>query len=304
MNEIEIVLSFKNFLESERSYSKHTVINYLSDIEEYRNFLKTNELGSIDKIKPNITRYYLSYLNKKGYKSRTVARKMSSLRSMYKFMMNEELIEANVFSEISSPKLDKTLPKHLYNQELDNLFDSIDVKDEIGKRNYALLELLYGTGIRVSELCSIRLQDVDFFNNSIIVMGKGSKERYVPFHSNVKSALTDYIEFSRYEILKKSKDKHTDILFLNFKGGPLTTRGVRVILNSINERAANNLKISPHMLRHSFATHLLDNGADLRSVQELLGHVNLSTTQIYTHVSKERLKKEYTKYHPRAVRKE
>lgn len=303
MDDVEIILKFKEYLETERSYSKYTVLNYLNDIEEYRNFLKTNELGKMDKIKANITRYYLSFLNKK-YKPRSVARKMSSLRSLYKYMFQEGVIDANVFSEVSSPKLDKTLPKLVYYQELDNLFDSIDVKDAIGKRDYALLELLYGTGIRVSEFCSIRIQDIDFYNNSIIVMGKGAKERYLPIHENIKSALLDYLEFSRNDLLKKVKDDPTDILFLNYKGGPLTPRGVRVILNNINERAANNLKISPHMLRHSFATHLLDNGADLRSVQELLGHVNLSTTQIYTHVSKERLKEEYNKFHPRAKRKD
>jgi integrase/recombinase XerC len=304
MTEIDIVLAFKNYLETERSFSKFTVISYLNDIDEYRYFLKTNELGEMDKIQQNISRYFLSYLNNKGYKPRSIARKLSSLRTFYRFMMNEKIIQTNIFSEINSPKLDKSLPKLVYYQELDNLFESIDVKDEIGKRDYALLELLYGTGIRVSEFCNLRIQDIDFYNDSIIVMGKGAKERYLPIHEHVKSALLDYLEFSRNEILKRAKGEITDKLFLNYKGGPLTPRGVRVILNNINERAANNLKISPHMLRHSFATHLLDNGADLRSVQELLGHVNLSTTQIYTHVSKEKLKEEYEKFHPRAKRKE
>jgi integrase/recombinase XerC len=304
MNDIEIVLAFKNYLEVERSYSQYTVLNYLNDIEEYRNFLKTNSLGTLISIKPNVTRYYLFHLNKKGYRPRSIARKMSSLRSLYKFMLNEKMIEVNVFSQVSSPKLDKTLPKVLYDQELDNLFASIDVGTDTGKRDYALLELLYGTGIRVSELCGLRIQDIDFFNSNIIVLGKGNKERYLPIYDSIKSALQDYLAFARNELLKRSTKGTTDVLFLNYRGGSLTPRGVRIILNNINERTANSMKISPHMLRHSFATHLLDNGADLRSVQELLGHVNLSTTQIYTHVSKEKIKTEYMKYHPRAEKKD
>jgi integrase/recombinase XerC len=304
MEELEIAVSFQKYLENERAYSRYTVENYMNDIREYRDFLKTNDLGPVTAIKPNVTRYYLSHLNQKGYKPRSISRKMSSLRSFYKYMLKEHFIEANPFSEISSPKLDKMLPKLLYSEEIDQLFDSIDVKEAVGKRDYALLELLYGTGIRVSEFCSLKISDIDFYNNSIIVMGKGSKERYLPIHESIRSALLDYLEFARNDLLKNAKEEPTDILFLNYRGGALTPRGVRVILNAINEKAANNMHISPHMLRHSFATHLLDNGADLRSVQELLGHVNLSTTQIYTHVTTERLKDEYQKFHPRAKRKE
>lgn len=300
MKAIEIVLRFKEYLETERSYSKYTVLNYLKDIEDFRNFLKTNGFGDLLEAKPNHVRYFISFLHGKGYNERTIARKMSSLRSLGRFMVREGIADLNVFADISSPKIKKTLPKFLYYQELDNLFEAIDVGTVVGKRDYAILELLYGTGMRVGELCSLRIQDLDFYNSSILVMGKGSKERYLPIHDHVKSALLDYLEFSRDELLKKNKKGPTDILFLNFKGGPLTERGVRVVLNSINLKAANALKISPHMLRHSFATHLLDGGADLRSVQELLGHENLSTTQIYTHVSKEQLREEYMKYHPRA----
>lgn len=303
MNDISIVLNYKKFLEDEKSYSKHTVTNYLNDIEEFRDFLKTNNLGSILDIQQTVTRYYLSYLNKK-YAPRSVARKLSSLRSFYNYLVNEKIVQVNIFAEINSPKIDKTLPRLVYYEELDNLFNSIDVKDAIGKRDYALLELLYGTGIRVSEFCNLRIQDIDFYNNNIIVMGKGGKERYVPIHDNIKSSLLDYLEFGRNELLKRNKGEIVDNLFLNFKGGPLRVRGVRVILNNLCERASNNLDISPHMLRHSFATHLLDHGADLRSVQELLGHANLSTTQIYTHVSKEKLKEEYDKFHPRAKKEE
>lgn len=303
MDDIQMVISYTNYLQNERSYSAYTVQSYLSDIQEFRDFLSTNDLGPVAKIKPNTTRYFLSHLNSKGYRPRSVARKMSSLRNFYKFLMKEGIVDSNAFSETSAPKLDKILPKQIYFQELEQLFDSIDTRTAVGKRNYALLELLYGTGIRVSEFCSLKVSDLDFHNSSLIVMGKGSKERYLPMHDNVKSTLIDYLQNGRNELLKRAKDQPTEILFVNFHGGPLTPRGVRVILNDLTLRAADNLKISPHMLRHSFATHLLDNGADLRSVQELLGHVNLSTTQIYTHVSKEKLREEYQKYFPRQSKK-
>jgi integrase/recombinase XerC len=295
---------FREYLVNEKNYSDYTVLNYINDINEFDDYLKVNSLGGLLKVRSNVSRYYLSYLNQKGYKPRSVARKMSSLRSFYRFLLQEHLVETNVFSEIASPKLDKTLPRFLYFEELDQLFESINTNTIVGKRDYALLEILYGTGMRVGEFCNLKVEDIDFFNDNLIVMGKGSKERYLPIYDRIKNALIDYLEYSRNILLAKVKDPHCPYLFLNFKGGPLTTRGVRVILNNINDRAAEHIKISPHMLRHSFATHLLDNGADLRSVQELLGHVNLSTTQIYTHVSKEALKTAYMEHFPRAKRRD
>jgi integrase/recombinase XerC len=304
MDELEIIGSFKHYLEVERSYSKHTVDNYLYDIKEFRNFLKTNIQKTVDNIDVSIARQYLSFLNTSSYVSKSVARKMSSLRSFYRFMVSERVVSNNPFSDVSSPKLDKILPKHIYYQEIDNLFDSIDQSTNIGKRDYALLELLYGTGIRVSELCSIKVDDIDYSSNSVIIMGKGSKERYLPIHEGIKAAIRDYLEFSRSELLKSNKNETSDNLFLNYRGHALTPRGVRVILDNINNMTANNLHISPHMFRHSFATHLLDNGADLRSVQELLGHANLSSTQIYTHVSRQKIQEEYNKFHPRAKKED
>lgn len=304
MTENEAVLKYEEYLETERNYSFYTVSNYIKDIEEFRSFLSSNELGSLFKIKQNVTRYYLFHLSKENYKSRSIARKMSSLRGFYRFLLAEGLVDNNVFQEVTSPKIDKSLPKQIYYNEIDEIFNSIDVSTTIGIRNYALVELLYGTGIRVSELCSMKVSDIDFYNNQISVMGKGSKMRNVPIYDSVKSSLKDYIEYARSELLVKTKETPTNILFLNHRGGPLTPRGVRVILNDITDKASETLKITPHMFRHSFATHLLDNGADLRSVQELLGHVNLSTTQIYTHVSKEKLREEYMKFHPRAKKEE
>ena len=303
IDEYEALDRFSEYLAVERSYSKYTVLNYINDINEFMTFLKESDLGNIFKIKQNVTRYYVFHLSKKNYKPSSISRKLSSLRGFYRFMLQEGLVDNNVFLEVSSPKLDKALPKQIYYNEIDEIFNAIDTKTTLGIRDYAIVEVLYGTGIRVSELCSMKISSIDFYNNSITVMGKGSKMRNIPIYDSIKGALRDYIEFSRSELVSKNKDEQTNLLFVNYKGGPLTTRGVRVILDNITLKASETLKVTPHMFRHSFATHLLDNGADLRSVQELLGHVNLSTTQIYTHVSKEKLKEEYLKYHPLAHRK-
>lgn len=297
-----MINKYKSYLENEKNYSKYTILNYINDINEFSNYLTLNKLGSFQTANPNVARYYIAYLNQKGFKSRSIARKLCSLRSYYRFLLREGLSKVNVFEETIAPKQDHHLPKFLYSEEIDALFESINTNDIIGKRDYALLELLYGTGMRVSEFCNLKLGDLDFYNNNLIVMGKGSKERYLPISSNIKNTLIDYIDYSRNHLLARSKSGNIDDLFLNYKGGPLTPRGVRVILNNLTEKTAEHIKISPHMLRHSFATHLLDNGADLRSVQELLGHVNLSTTQIYTHVSKEKLKSAYMDFFPRAKR--
>lgn len=293
---------FYDYLKNEKNYSDYTITSYMNDINEFNNFVIVEGYKSLVDLTPNISRQYLTYLNTKRFSKRSVARKMSSLRSFYRYLERNGKVDVNYFQNTSSPKIDKSLPRFLYLEEVEELFDSINTSSAIGKRDYALLELMYGTGIRVSEFCSIKLTDVDFYNNEIIVMGKGKKERYVPISDSIKEALLDYINYGRNEFLARNKEGFNEYLFLNFKGTALGTRGVRVILDNITNKAADKLKVSPHMLRHSFATHLLDNGADLRSVQELLGHENLQTTQIYTHVSKERLKKDYMEHFPRAKR--
>lgn len=302
MREIDYVLEFQNYIQSERSYSSYTVLNYVNDINEFRSWLKTNDYEDMIQITSRVARYYMDSLLA-HFKKKSIARKMSSLRSFYKYLLSQGYIESNPFADITSPRIEKTLPKMVYLDEMEELFASIDTSTPLGLRNYAILDLLYGTGIRVSELCSLKLYDVDFYRQTIKVLGKGAKVRYVPLHDQLKGTLSDYIDIARPDFLKRNKNEQTDNLFVNFKGGPLTTRGVRVILNEITDNAAATLKIHPHMIRHSFATHLLDNGADLRSVQQLLGHVNLSTTQIYTHVSKERIREDYMKVHPKATRK-
>ena len=299
MTDIEIKDAYKDYLEVERGYSEYTLLNYINDIDEFMMYLAKNKFKGVCNCTVNIARFYLMYLNDKKYKPTSIARKLSSLRGFYRFMVSEGYVKMNIFNEVNSPKKGKLLPKQLYVDEIEAMFDSIDCKTVIGMRNYCLLEMLYDTGMRVSEICNLELTDVDFSMHIIKVFGKGKKERIVPMIEPLESAIRDYLAFSRSILITKTQIR-TNHFFLNHRGGALTPRGVRVILDDITSNTSDKIKIHPHMIRHSFATHLLNGGADLRSVQSLLGHVNLSTTQIYTHISKEQLNSEYQKFHPHA----
>ena len=200
---------------------------------------------------------------------------------------------------IKAPKGGQVLPKFLYEEEMVALFEGIDQSTTLGCRNYALLEILYATGIRVSECCGLTLEQFDFETGMLLVHGKGKKDRYIPLGSFAVESIRVYLNQARLQLLKKSNIE-TDIVFLNHHGFPLTERGVRDILRRITQQTATHIKVAPHMIRHTFATHLLNHGANLRAVQELLGHEHLSSTQIYTHVSKEHLKQAYVMAHPRA----
>ena len=308
--DFKILETFIAYIETEKYYSNYTLENYRRDIVEFKKYLRQENFGSLMKFSNNAERHYLAYLNQhvdsdgKRYKTRTVARKMSSLRSFYKFCVRDGLVDQNKFLDINSPKLEKVLPKFLYEEEIQAMFDSIDTSTALGQRDYCLLEFMYGTGVRVSELVSISINDIDFLNHQVIVTGKGNKERYLPLHQMIIDELNEYLFGGRISLASVNKDTPSDKVFLNKNGKELTPRGVRDILERIVKNASQNVKISPHMLRHTFATHLLDNGADLITVQELLGHENLSTTQIYTHVSKEQLKREYLEKFPRSKIKE
>ncbi len=293
---------YHNYLLVEKNYSPYTISSYLKDIDEFQKFLENEKYGNILVIKSeNIARYYISHLVGSNYSRKSVARKISSLRAFYKYLVIENIIDRSYFENVETPKIEKQLPKFLYQNEIELMFHSIDKTKATGIRDYAILELLYGSGLRVSELCTITEKNLDFSNEMIKVFGKGHKERYIPMNERTIAILKEYLHLARPELIRKVENNAPEVLFVNHHGGPLTTRGVRVILDNIIDHTADVGHVYPHMIRHTFATHLLDGGADLRSVQAMLGHENLSTTQIYTHVSKEQIKETYMLNHPRQV---
>ena len=289
---------FLEYLQMERNYSKYTIEHYQHDISDFFVFMAEQAVNQVEMVQYHDARLYLTRLYEKELARKTVAKKISALRSFYKFLLREKFVESNPFLLLTIPKLEKRLPQFFYENELTLLFDSCETNTPLGQRNKAILELLYGTGIRVSECCQISLKDLDFYLLTILIHGKGNKERYVPFGSQAKAALDLYINDGRKKLIADKQSIET--LFVNNRGGPLTTRGTRKILNRMIEKSALDSSIHPHKLRHSFATHLLNNGADLRSVQELLGHAYLSSTQVYTHVTNDHLRKTYMAHHPRA----
>jgi integrase/recombinase XerC len=290
--------SFIEYIQIEKNYSEYTIQYYQEDIEHLFLFMNEQHLLSLKDVEYFDARLYLTQLFEKEYSRATLARKISSLRSFYKFLMREQIVDDNPFALLSQPKKHLRVPKFFYEEEMEKLFEVCSGNSEIDQRNKALLEILYATGIRVSECANITLKDIDLDFDTILVKGKGRKERIVIFGSFANEALKTYINESRQRLMSKT---HTHpYLFVNYRGAPLTVRGIRHILNTMIEKAALTGKMHPHMLRHTFATHLLNNGADLRTVQELLGHANLSSTQVYTHVTKEHLRKTYLSHHPRA----
>lgn len=292
-----VISLFKDYLKSEKGYSEHTVSSYIDDIYTLVHFLDNEQFGDLLTVSQRIARFYIATLHE-NYSPTSIARKISSLRSLYNFLIKDGLIKDNPFSEVELPKKEKKLPKFIYPDEISSILDTIELDKPADKRNKLILEFLYGTGVRVSELSNIKLTDIDYSQNLVLIHGKGSKDRYVPIHDNLLREIQEYIITTRNQFIKNNVDNKS--LFLNYRGTTLTPRGVRLIINNVLEKSGETLKISPHTLRHSFATHLLNAGADLRSVQELLGHEHLSSTQIYTKVTKEKLKEQYMNAHPRA----
>lgn len=282
---------FIRYLEIEKDYSKHTVLNYRLDLEDFSKFLGALAVENVDYL---TLRKYLAVLKEKNMLPRTLGRHLSALRSFFKFLTRENYIKANPISSLSSPKLDKHLPQFLTEEEVAKLIGSVvpkDEKDELKFRDRALLETFYSTGMRISEVVGLNIDDIDFISCVVKVRGKGKKERLVPIGDHAVRAIRQYLD---------KRKKESNALFLNKNGLKITDRGVRGIVDKYLHMASIREGVSPHTLRHSFATHLLNRGADLRSVQELLGHANLSTTQIYTHLTTDRLKSVYDKAHPRA----
>lgn len=306
MTEEEAINKYLDYLLSVKNYSENTIKSYKEDILEFSTFVhkekRAKDILTIRNVR--VCNDFKSYLRHKDDKVSSIDRKLSSLRSFYKYLVREEIVTDNYFDQVESLKKEKRLPKIVKEVELKYLFESIDTKDVLGFRNYLILECLYGLGLRVSELTNMKISDISFSDNTIkINSAKGSKDRIAYMFDDLAIDMKDYLKNKRIILLKKSNDIDNRYVFLNKNGTTLTPRGVRVILDNIISNAGETYHLTPHMLRHSFATSMLDHGADLRSVQELLGHENLSTTQIYTHVSIEKLKSEYKMAHPRAIKK-
>ena len=292
-----VLNEYISYIRLEKNYSARTISEYENDIKEFYVFLSQEGLADLSSVEYSEARLYVTKLYDKGLSRMTISRKISSIRSLYKFCNARFGINDNAFRLLYHPKKEQRLPAFFYEEELAALFSVGDGCSPKSLRNQALLELLYATGIRVSELVAISLRDIDNGLGIVKVMGKGSKERYVPFGSFAMEALESYLAVGRPSLMK---DKNHQNVFVNLRGDPITARGVRHVLNGMMEEAAIHRKIHPHMLRHSFATHMLSNGADMRTVQELLGHSQLSSTQVYTHITKEHLRKTYMNTHPRA----
>ena len=282
---------FLNYLRTERHYSPLTISNYRRDLRFLTDFMKNKSLDRLT------AREYLLRLEKNKYARRSIARKLSATRSFFRFLLREKKVKSNPFQNLLTPKLPKKLPNFLYPDEMKALLGAPDPGSPRGSRDRAILEVLYGTGIRVTEITRLNQNDLDLSEGEIRVFGKGDKERIVLFGSLAKQALNHYLEKARRPLLGERKNP---ALFVGRRGTRMSPRHIERMISRYAKQAVIAKKVTPHTLRHSFASHLLEGGADLRMVQELLGHVSLSTTQVYTHITKERLKQVYDLAHPRA----
>lgn len=306
---VKLIDQFLEHLRYERNVSEHTLRNYSSDLEQFLNYLapanpKTGikrNLPDIKQIDHITIREWLSTLHSAQKSKSSIARKLAALRTFFQFLVREGIVETNPAKLIATPRLEKKLPQHLSVEEAIRFIETPDLETDLGKRDRAILELMYATGVRVAELTKLNVADVDMRNKLIRVTGKRRKERIVPFGDPALEALQSYLEI-RPGVLAQAPISMRDesVLFLNYQGTRITTRSVGRMVEKYIRICAGVHNISPHALRHSFATHLLDSGADLRDIQELLGHARLSTTQIYTHVSMEKLIEVYDKAHPKA----
>jgi len=286
---------FIKYLEKEKRYPSTTLNSYKRDLNNYYSYLTLKKIN-YKLINKDEIREYLKYLDNLKYSKSTISRMLSSLRHFYSYLEINNIVNNNNFKLIRNPKKEKKLPNFLQIDELNKIFDSLDTSTPLGIRNRLIIELLYATGVRVSELTEIKLNNIDISNKEIRIIGKGSKERIVFFGEYAEKYLKLYLNNSRNKLLK---NKTSEYLFINNTGTKLTSRGVELIVNKIVEDISLKHHISPHTLRHTFATDMLNNGADLKSVQELLGHSSLSTTQIYTHITSERLRSVYLESFPR-----
>lgn len=293
------VQDFIHYLVVERGLTNNTIVSYERDLKSYITFLKEKEsIGNVQEIGRVHILKFLKHLKDSGKSSKTIARHIASIRSFHQFLLRERVANEDPSVHIETPQVERTLPKVLSLEEVEKLIETPKLTSPIGYRDKAMLELLYATGIRVSEMIELNLTDVHLMMGFIRCFGKGRKERIVPIGEQATKALEQYIQKARPKLYKQKND--TDALFLNHHGKRISRQGFWKNLKKIAQEAGIQKELTPHTLRHSFATHLLENGADLRAVQEMLGHADISTTQIYTHVTKTRLKEVYKQFHPRA----
>lgn len=297
---IKELQEYCDYLQYQKNYSEYTIENYCSDIIQYLDYLASEGIN-FKKIEYSDLRFYLMYLKEeKNENNSSIDRKLSALRGFYRFLATEKITDNNAFSLVTGLKKEKKLPRYFEYNELEELFKVPDLRTALGQRDRLILEMLYATGLRVGELVSVKVSDIDLGSRVILVVGKGNKERRVTYGDYCHDALKLYLSDG---YLKLNKNV-SDYLFLNNNGEVITERGIRYILDRVIKKTSLNKSISPHVLRHSFATHLLNEGCDLLTVQKLLGHESISATQIYTHVTTERLKEVYYNSFPRAIKKD
>ena len=285
-------------LKYQKNYSTLTIESYERAIIQFIEYLDVEGIQDFNDVKYSFLRGYLAQLHNQGLEAKTINHKMSTLRGFYRFMQREEYVDDNPFMLVDSLKTPQKNPDFLYIDEMQELLDSIKIDTPLERRNKTMLELMYASGLRVSEVVNLTLQQIDFQRQLLLIHGKGRKDRYVPFHNYAAEWLKDYIQEDRPELMAVTHQLH-NFVFVNKNGGQMTNRGVEDVVNRVTFLYDATKKIHPHTFRHSFATHLLEQGVDIRIVQELLGHANLSTTQVYTHVTNQHLKEVYDHAHPR-----
>lgn len=293
----DVVDEYLRFIQIEKGLSENTIAAYRRDLNHYLNYLAAQKISNLDFIDRQIVQQWFGVLHDEGRSTKSIARFTSTIRSFHLFALREKYAAKDPTVLIETPKYERKLPDVLSIDEIDLLLTTPETSKNNGYRDRTMLELLYATGIRVSELINIEVEDVNLLMGFVKVFGKGNKERIIPLGETVIELLKTYIENVRPQLLKKQV---THTLFLNMQGKPLTRQGIWKIIKQTGAKAGIQKRLTPHTLRHSFATHLLENGADLRAVQEMLGHSDISTTQLYTHVSKTQIRKMYQQYHPRA----
>jgi len=297
----ELLDKFIRHLEVERGLSPYTVRNYSTDVRHFLGFLDLEEVHSLEEVDQVVIRNYLGQLLSDGTVRASISRKMSALRSFFRFLNREGILRDDPLRRVSGPRTEKRLPSFLTSEEIISLLNAPDTMTPLGLRDRAILELLYASGLRVSEIVSVNVRNLDLESRQMRVWGKGSKERMVLMGEPAALAVKRYLDFGREKLLREVT---TDALFLNRHGRRLAERGVQYLLKRYARQAGVSGKVHPHMLRHTFATHMLDGGADLRVVQDLLGHTSLASTQIYTHVTRSQMRSRYLEAHPRSTEKQ